>query len=342
MGNRSNISLVGNTTNGQNYGTGADIYIGKSGANLLQFKTISATGGSIQIIETPTQIFISGGTSQSLVGSGGTTVSLISGSTYIYSPPTDYVLDSGSTNPIANSAVTTVLNQILDVIAVAPTYSAPTAGLTPGITQTIEMGTTLSSFAADISFTQNDGGSANGYELCRNSVHYSSLQNNTMSEANITSSINYVGKVSYNCGPTKNNNLGIPDPAGKILAGTVSSAVRIITPVLRQFWGSTSVLPADSAAVRGLSNNNYATTNTFTLTTGTVNTVFAIAIPSTKSLVSVIDTTNLNLNVTSQYVLINGAFNVLDAGSNNQTYKLYAMQPAIPYNPSATHVITVS
>jgi len=101
-------------------------------------------------------------------------------------------------------------------------------------------------------------------------------------------------------------------------------------------------VPATSTDVRNLSSNNFATTNSFTLTTGTVNTVFAVAIPNTKSITSVIDTGNLNLNVTSQYILINGSFNVNDIGSNARAYKLYAMQPAIPYSTSTSHVITVA
>ena len=35
---RSCINIGGNTTVGQNIGTGIDIYAGKSGANALQFK----------------------------------------------------------------------------------------------------------------------------------------------------------------------------------------------------------------------------------------------------------------------------------------------------------------
>jgi len=254
----------------------------------------------------------------------------------------DAVLSTGSTNAIQNQAVATVINQIMSVIAVAPTYTAPTANLTAGLAQTVEMGTTITNATANISFTQGDAGAVTGYELCRNAVSYSTSQNNSVTDSNVTSSISYVGKVSYACGATKNNNLGIPDTTGKIVAGTVSSPTRTITPVLKQFWGNSSAVPATSTDVRNLSSNNFATTNSFTLTTGTVNTVFAVAIPNTKSITSVIDTGNLNLNVTSQYILINGSFNVNDIGSNARAYKLYAMQPAIPYSTSTSHVITVA
>lgn len=67
MASRSNINLVGNTTLGQNVGTGEGVYKDKLGSNLLQFKTISATGNSIQIFSTADRILISGST-----GSGNT------------------------------------------------------------------------------------------------------------------------------------------------------------------------------------------------------------------------------------------------------------------------------
>ena len=47
--NRSNISLVGNTTTAQNIGGGTGIFKGKVGTNNLQFKTLSGGTGSVLI-----------------------------------------------------------------------------------------------------------------------------------------------------------------------------------------------------------------------------------------------------------------------------------------------------
>jgi hypothetical protein len=47
--NRSNISLVGNTTTAQNIGGGTGIYKGKVGTNNLQFKSLSGGTGSVLI-----------------------------------------------------------------------------------------------------------------------------------------------------------------------------------------------------------------------------------------------------------------------------------------------------
>jgi hypothetical protein len=67
-----------------------------------------------------------------------------------------------------------------------------------------------------------------------------------------------------------------------------------------------------------------------------------VAIPATKSITSVIDLGNLNLDVTSQYVLINSSFTVNDIAGNAQTYKLYAMTLASPYPTSTNHQITTA
>ncbi len=61
MGNRSNIKSIGNQITGQNLGTGACVFNTKTN-NVLEFKTIGATGNTIQIISTPTEILISGQT----------------------------------------------------------------------------------------------------------------------------------------------------------------------------------------------------------------------------------------------------------------------------------------
>jgi hypothetical protein len=64
---RSNINIVGNTTSGANTGTGAGLYGGKCNTNTLLFKTISALGTGIAVINCNNQIYISGNT-----GGGGT------------------------------------------------------------------------------------------------------------------------------------------------------------------------------------------------------------------------------------------------------------------------------
>ena len=67
MGDRSNINLVGNTTQGQNVGSGTTVFKGKSIGNILQYKTVSSLDGTtIKITNDADNIYLSGAT-----GGGG-------------------------------------------------------------------------------------------------------------------------------------------------------------------------------------------------------------------------------------------------------------------------------
>ena len=295
------------------------------GGDLVQNTLINANGNDLCLTGLPAQ------STETNVLYIDITGALASGTTSNIVVDTD--LNTGSTNPVQNQAIATVLDQILDVIAVAPTYTSPTASIT-NVSQTVEMGTTLSSFAVNISFVQNDAGAVNGYELCCNGAQYSTIQNNTLSENNITSTISYVGKVSYDCGITKNNNLGIPDPTGKIVAGTVASAARTITPRLKQFWGG-GVDATTSAQVRALTGgNNYSNINSWTANIN--NTTYVIAIPATKTMTSAL--TSGNEQIVSNFT--STTFDVDDAGGNPTSYKVYKLDTALPLNLNT--VITVS
>lgn len=64
---RSNINLVGNTTFGQNVGTGTCVYKGKELGNVLQFKSLVPTGTSLSITSDDNNIYFSA----SSTGGGG-------------------------------------------------------------------------------------------------------------------------------------------------------------------------------------------------------------------------------------------------------------------------------
>ena len=252
----------------------------------------------------------------------------------------DDELDIESDNAIANKAVTTVLNQILDVVAEPPTYQSPTASIT-NVTQVVERGTDLNLTIA-IAFNQNDAGEATAYTLQRNSVDISSAQSTPVVEENIQANIVFRGNVAYEQGPVKKNNLDIYDPTGRIQAGNVNSANRTITARFRQFFGAAAAVPENSDAVRSLPANNFDNVNTLNLSTGTTHNRFVVAIPVNKSISNVIDTGNMNVNITGEYALVNSEFPVADIGGNIHNYKLYAMQQANPYSTSTNHQITLS
>jgi hypothetical protein len=107
---------------------------------------------------------------------------------------------------------------------------------------------------------------------------------------------------------------------------------------LYRWYGSTASAPTTSANVRALGGNTF--NNTFTIVTGTTNLYFAFWLPTGTTLTSVIDTGNLNLNITADFV--SSALSVNDAGGTPRTGTLYVKTNAVPFSPSTSLLITTS
>jgi len=107
------------------------------------------------------------------------------------------------------------------------------------------------------------------------------------------------------------------------------------------FYGPSSSAPSNSAGVRALTGKRFTDAgNTFTLNTGSINTIFTVAIPATMSLTQVLDLDALNANITANYVL--STFNVNDGGGTPVAYKIYTLTNAIPYSADHRHQITIA
>jgi len=119
---------------------------------------------------------------------------------------------------------------------------------------------------------------------------------------------------------------------------TTASANTTVYWDLYNWYGSTASAPTTSANVRALGGNTF--NNTFTIVTGTTNLYYSFWIPSGTTLVSVIDTGNLNLNITGDFV--SSALSVNDAGGTPRAGTLYVKTNTIPYSPSTSLLVTVS
>jgi hypothetical protein len=111
--------------------------------------------------------------------------------------------------------------------------------------------------------------------------------------------------------------------------------------ILDIFAGPANSVPTDSAGVRVLDLKQPITNLVANLTTGTTQTIFVCAIPFNYSILEVIDTGNYNVDITSEYLLIN-AFDVADDVGDLHPYKVYAMTTGVTYIPSSNHQITIS
>ncbi|SFU48835.1 hypothetical protein SAMN05216480_10521 [Pustulibacterium marinum] len=248
----------------------------------------------------------------------------------------DAELSTESTNPLQNAAIT----EALLLLTPAPDYDAPMANLT-SVTQTVEMGTSLANLTFNITYYQYDGGPATGYKLLRNGVEISTVQNNTISEDNITEVIQFQGAVAHNVGEVQNNILGLPDSTGLIQAGTVYSVFRTITPKYKAFMGMADAIPSTPAAARALPYSSWADNDSISFVTDQEATQFYVVIPAGRVITLVEDLSNLGADITSTYVLVDAAFTMEDNGGNEYTAKLYERTQAVPYDEYATHKITL-
>lgn len=143
MGNRSNINLGGNATQGQNLSGGTGIYAGKAGGYILQFKSIAVAGG-LSIVTGNTKIIISGGTS-----SGGSSI-------YNLQSPAAVTLGGITCGEILTGKTTNcILQDLLVPELFQTTVTAPTRSiaLSPSTT-TYEIGCTISTLSVTGSFNR--------------------------------------------------------------------------------------------------------------------------------------------------------------------------------------------
>lgn len=115
----------------------------------------------------------------------------------------------------------------------------------------------------------------------------------------------------------------------------------VITSYYKIFYGPASAAPANSAAVRALANNRLRNAgNVFTMNTGTTEKIFALWLPTGRTLVSIIDRDAADLDLTASYV--SSSLQVQDAGGTLRNGTLYVLTNTVPYGSNHRHEITIS
>ncbi len=140
---------------------------------------------------------------------------------------------------------------------------------------------------------------------------------------------------SYGSGLIKNNVLGFPDPRGQITAGSITTSQSYIG-YYRRWIGSWPSIPSNANDIRTISLSSSLDTNTTLASVASPiyisNKFILIAIPNTRTLVSVI--TEANENLTSQFTL--SSVQIQDASGTGRPYKLYYLETALPLNANLT------
>lgn len=232
--------------------------------------------------------------------------------------------------------------ELMEDIALEYVNPAFTSFTVSGQSTTIEVGVTLSgSKTFNWAITENSG-DVNTIDIFDNTAS-ATLLAGTPNDGTQAVVINTIQLNSNNATQSwrgiANNDTG----------SNVNSNNFVVTSLFYRYWGATATLPANPAD--GTANRVYAEalpsrafktngTNTFTLVTGTVQTRFVVILPPSVTITNVIDTTNLNANLTSDYIL--SSLTVKDAGGTDRSFNMYVYETSIPYSTSANHVITTN
>jgi hypothetical protein len=249
--------------------------------------------------------------------------------------------------------------EVINLIAIediAPTYTPATISLTKSQATEAEVGTSYSGNTLTATFTKNDAGALseiriqkNGADITPNgsSSPFSKTDSGTFILGNITfqAFCNYAAGIIKNYSPS-----GTPDArtpavrtanAPQAAENNFASNSLALTGLYNIFYGATATAPTNSATTRALPSSRFTNAgNTWDLNTGATEIIFAVAMPATNTLVSVIDLDALNANITSSYIL--STFNVNDAGGTPVSYKVYVMTIGVPYASNHRHQITIS
>lgn len=130
------------------------------------------------------------------------------------------------------------------------------------------------------------------------------------------------------------------EAGNSISAGTISTPVRTITPKLKIFYGAVASIPTSSVQVRSLGNDVWDNANQAILQTGTINTNFVIAIPTSinnSATLSAQDTTN---NVGYEFTFDSETDVALPNGDLEE-YRIYKVTVDNAFGASANIVINL-
>lgn len=252
----------------------------------------------------------------------------------------DDTIQQGSTNPVENDAVYE-LQQLVNSLATPPTYNAPQSTLND-VSQTYEVGES-SAISLSADWNQNDAGAATAFRITKDGVIIANDTAPFTHIDNITSAVRdeltYRSQVDFQQGPIKQNNLGLDDDTGRISAGTDVSGARTVKFRFKTFYGSAAAKPTSQADIEALANDVYDEDTNFTLSTGTTNTKFYVAVEESVfngASISAQDTTN---NVSLNYNYDSTISRTLADGTV-VNYRLYALENNNPYPTSANHQIS--
>lgn len=219
--------------------------------------------------------------------------------------------------------------EVLLDIATESIDPAATFSVTPS--STYEVGDIID-YTLDPGYTKNDAGDLDSIAFSRSNVLLTTqtTTDNYIDEnrAVVLGTVSYQMLLGYESGAT-------------IPSGTISKSDSVIG-AYRHWYSSVETLPTTGQQIRDWGTGSSSFSNTFNLMTGTTNKIMVIAVPYTKSLVSVIDLDAFSTDVTDDYVEYSTITKINDAIGVPVSYKVYVMNNASAYPTDNRHQVTLT
>ena len=233
-----------------------------------------------------------------------------------------------------DKTVTGAINQLVDILTVAPTYVEPTLALTANpSTLKQEVGTKITPILS-YTFTQNDAGAETSHT-------FSPVDSETQAQLTIVEgdNIEYSVTVNYGAGAQKADNFG--NLSGEaIQAGSLTKTLKYVG-YRKNFYvaDAGTVAPTDSAEVRALTSFS---TGTQRINVAPNSQRIVIACPGTKTLTSAKYVEQGNAEYKDNFTLTTVQVSGATDGKDLINYNVYTYVFAIPNSAAMTFNISIA
>ena len=233
-----------------------------------------------------------------------------------------------------DKTVTGAINQLVDILTVAPTYVEPTLALTANpSTLKQEVGAKITPILS-YTFTQNDAGAETSHT-------FSPVDSETQAQLTIVEgdNIEYSVTVNYGAGAQKADNFG--NLSGEaIQAGSLTKTLKYVG-YRKNFYvaDAGTVAPTDSAEVRALTSFS---TGTQRINVAPNSQRIVIACPSTKTLTSAKYVEQGNAEYKDNFTLTTVQVSGATDGKDLIDYNVYTYVFAIPNSAAMTFNISIA
>ena len=233
-----------------------------------------------------------------------------------------------------DKTVTGAINQLVDILTVAPTYVEPTLALTANpSTLKQEVGTKITPILS-YTFTQNDAGAETSHA-------FSPVDSETQAQLTIVEgdNIEYSVTVNYGAGAQKADNFG--NLSGEaIQAGSLTKTLKYVG-YRKNFYvaDAGTVAPTDSAEVRALTSFS---TGTQRINVAPNSQRIVIACPGTKTLTSAKYVEQGNAEYKDNFTLTTVQVSGATDGKDLINYNVYTYVFAIPNSAAMTFNISIA